>query len=141
MYNFSGLYYIMIIYGGICGVLGVIFILTSRFWNTKKRNVKELVFGIVGMVLFIFFVSRQAYAIYESDIGVCEGSFVDEYRESKSIFRTEYCFEEKSGEKPIFYLDTFSKKKIYPEEFIKGDLYKIHFEKKTKTIVKVEKLE
>lgn len=74
-------------------------------------------------------------------ISVHEGFFIEERSEFHSFFGMEYVFSNEDGLKPIFYLDIFSKKEIYPKEFVKDEMYRIFYEEKTEIIVWVEKIE
>ena len=141
MYNLSSLYYQMISNGVVFGIVGLICLVCSHFWNLDKRNVKELSIGIVFLILCMCSLGKHYFIIAHPEISVHEGAFVDEHRSNPYLFRREYCFTNEEGLKPIFYLDIFSKKNIYPKEFEKGKMYRIYYEEKLDVIVKVEKLE
>lgn len=140
MYDLSGLYYEMIINGLIFGIVGLEFLFFSKFWMDEK-NIKDLMLGLFLIVLCISFLCYHSYVISDLEISVYEGIFIDENRENPYLFRMEYCFGDKGKEKTLLYLDIFSKKKLYSDEFEKDVMYKIYYEEKTDVIVKIEKLE
>lgn len=138
MYNLSGLYYVMKSNGVIFGLVGIIFFICSHFWDPKKKNMKDLK---IGIIVVICFTGYYAYAIADLKISMHEGVFIEERRENPFLFRKEYCFSNEDGLKPVFCLDYFSKKEVYPEEFEKGIRYRIYYEKRTNIIVRVDKVE
>ena len=102
---------------------------------------KDLKIGIIVVLCFICFTGFYAYAIADLKISMHEGVFIEERRENPFLFRKEYCFSNEDGLKPVFCLDYFSKKEVYPEEFEKGIRYRIYYEKRTNIIVRVDKVE
>lgn len=123
------------------GLVGIIFFICSHFWDPKKKNMKDLKIGIIVVLCFICFTGYYAYAIADLKISMHEGVFIEERRENPFLFRKEYCFSNENGLKPVFCLDYFSKKEVYPEEFEKGIRYRIYYEKRTNIIVRVDKVE
>ena len=91
---------------------------------------KDLKIGIIVVLCFICFTGYYAYAIADLKISMHEGVFIEERRENPFLFRKEYCFSNENGLKPVFCLDYFSKKEVYPEEFEKGIRYRIYYEKR-----------
>lgn len=141
VYDLNGLYYQMKSDGWVLGIVGLVFLLSSHFWAAEKRNLKELMIGIICSLLCICFTGYHIYVINNLNVAVHEGTFVEENRENPYLFRMKYCFTSAKGLKPLFYLDIFSKKKIYPDKLEKGVVYRIYYEEKTDVIVKIEKLE
>lgn len=141
MYDLSGLYYKAIVDGLVFGLGGISFVIGSRFWNAEKKKIKELFIGLICCFICIISIGYNYYVINDLKISVHEGVFIRQNRESPYLFREEYCFSNEKGLNPIFYLDIFSKKDVYPEDFEKDVRYTIHFEERTKVIVKVKKIE
>lgn len=141
MYDLSGLYYQMKRDGIIFGLVGLQFLISSRFWIAERRNVKEMIVGIVSILLCVCSLTYHTYVIYDLEIAVHEGALVRENRSNPGLFCKEYCFTNENGLKPVFYLDIFSKKELYPDDLVKGTQYRIFYEEKTDIIVKIEKLE
>lgn len=141
MYDLSGLYFQMKSAAIVFGTGSLMFLIRSHFWVAEKRNFKELMIGILCSLLFVSFMGYYIYVINDLEISVQEITFVDENRASPYLFRTEYCFINEKDKKELFYLDSFSKKKICPEDFVKGKKYRIYYEEKRNVIVKAEKLE
>ena len=127
--------------GVIFGLVGIVFFICSHFWNSQKKNMKDLKIGIIVVFCFLCFTGYYAYAIADLKISMHEGVFIEERRENPFLFRKEYCFSNEDGLKPVFCLDYFSKKEVYPEEFEKGIRYRIYYEKRTNIIVQVDKVE
>ena len=141
MYDLSGLYYQLKTDALVFSVVGLLFLVCSRFWILDKRNIKELLIGVICYFLSICSIGYHLYVINDLKVSINEGVFIEEHRENPYLFRMEYCFSNEGGLKPLFYLDIFSKKDIYPTEFEKDAMYRIYYEEKTDVIVKVEKLE
>ena len=141
MYDLSGVYYQLIVDALVFGLVGVLFLLTSRFWIPEKKNKKDFLIGLICIVLCAGLLIYHGGIINDYKISMHEGEFVEERRENPYLFRKEYCFSNGTELKPLFYLDIFSKKKIYPADFEEGVRYRIYYEEKTDIIVKVEKLE
>lgn len=141
MYDLSGLYYQMKSDALCFGLVGILFLICSRFWMDKKRNKKDLVVGLISILLCVCSIGYHCYVIDNLEVGIHEGMLIREGRDNPYLFRTEYCFSNSNGHKPIYYLDVFSKKVIYPEDLKKDITYRVYFEKKTEVILKIEKLE
>lgn len=141
MYNLSGLYYQMKSNALVFGVAGICFLLISRFWTKGRKNIKNFWIGVFFLAFCICSVGYHIYIINHLEISIHEGFFIEEHRESPYLFRKEYCFSNEEGVKPLFELDIFSKKKIYPTEFKKGVKYKIYYETRKKIIVRVDEVE
>lgn len=141
MYNLSGLFYQMKSDALCFGLVGVLFLICSRFWIVEKRNNKDLLIGLVSILLCVCSMGYHCYVIKNLEVGIHEGMFIREGRDNPYLFRTEYCFSNSDGLKPIYYLDVFSEKVICPEELKKDVMYRVYFEKRTEVILKIEKLE
>lgn len=141
MYDLSGLYYQMKVDSIVFGIVGLLFLFDSHFWILEKIKKKDLLIGLICFVLCICSLVYHYHVISELKISVHEGEFVEEHRENPYLFRMEYCFTNEGGLKSLFYLDIFSKKKIYSNDFEEEMRYRIYYEEKTDVILKVEKLE
>lgn len=123
------------------GMVGILFLVCSRFWIIEKRNKRDLLIGLVSVLLCICSVGYHYYAISRLEVGIHEGFFIRENRDNPYLFRMEYCFSNSDDLKPIYYLDVFSKKEIFPEELTEKNMYRVYFDKRTEVILKIEKLE
>ena len=56
-------------------------------------------------------------------------------------FTDEYVFWNGEGKRQVFYLDIFSKKEIFPNEFVSDQKYTIYFDEFTNVITKVESVD
>ena len=144
MYNFSGVLYRI---WGVCGVvliLGVVCVLLEKPWakNFKIQNCKiGLILIVFAVCLGLVYASRIAFP----NVSSYTGEFLEAHRNSRVApplpVTNEYVFWDSEGKKQIFYLDMFSKKEIFPSEFISGQKYIIYFDEFTKVITKVEVVE
>lgn len=141
MYNFRGIYYQMTSDGLICLLDGILFLLLSKCWNPQKRDLKKMIGGIVCMIFFIVSLAYYSNIVKNPVILTHEGYFSREYRRNVGLFRMSYYFTNGDGVKPGFFLDVFSKKEIYPEDFNSEQKYRIYYEDETNIIVCVEKIE
>ena len=144
MFNFSGVLYRI---WGVCGILllvGVGCILVERPW-AKKVTLKDLKAGLLITVFAIGLGLVYASRIVFPDVLSYTGDFVDTHRTSRVApplpFTREYVFWNGEGKKQVYYLDTFSKKEIFPYEFEYGRQYTIYYDDFTNVIVKVEPVE
>jgi len=141
MYNFSGIYHRLIGQCGIMFLAGIAFFIMSRFWIKEKRNKKDVAMGCVAILVTLLFLADYLYAIKNPQIVVREASYLNEYRERRSMWTKEYTFVCENGEKFGVILDLKSKKEIYAPEFEKNSKYIVCYEERTKIIVRVEKVE
>lgn len=141
MFNYSGLIYRIWGVAGIIAVVGLIGILTARPWR-KKFKISTIIIDLV----FIAFAICLGLAYYSSilfpNISSYTGEFITMNRNSRVApplpVTYEYIFWDGEGIKPKFYLDTFSKNKIYPYEFEVGKKYTVYFDEFTSIIVRIE---
>lgn len=144
MYNFSGILYRI---WGVCGImflLGVVCLLGKKPWvkgfSIKKCKLEFFMLAF-AVILGMVHVSR----IISPDVLSYTGVFLDSHRNSRVApplpLTREYVFWNGEGKKQVFYLDTFSKKEIFPSEFQYGKTYKVYFDDFTNVIVQVEVIE
>ncbi len=144
MYNFSGIVYRI---WGVCGIIllvGIIVILCAKPWmpdfNISKVKI-DLLFIVFAICLGSIYISRIVFP----DVSSYTGEFIETHRNSRVApplpFTDEYVFWNGEGKKQVFYLDIFSKKEIFPYEFVSDQKYTIYFDDFTNVIVKVETVE
>ena len=135
MYDFSGIWYHIIIWG-VMTIVALLFLVTERS-KTKLKNRKSRKNEImIGLLMSIVFLLYYIYILINPSIEVFVGEYYKEHRERG--LQTCYCFKEYDGSNNSFYLDLFSAKRIIPAGFVEGIDYDIYYEVNTKTIVKVE---
>lgn len=144
MYNFSGVLYRV---WGVCGVilaLGIVCILVEKPWekNVKIQDCKlGLIISAVAICLGLIYVSRVVFP----GVSSYTGEFIETQRNSRVApplpFTDEYVFWNGEGKRRVFYLDIFSKKEIFPYEFVSDQKYTIYFDEFTNVITKVEAVE
>ncbi len=109
----------------------------------KKTKKGEWISVIFVLVASLSLTGVDVFTVCYPTVETCSGYFVEEYRDPRSRvpLNKEYVFDLKDGGlKQVFYLDLTSKKKIFPEDFVEGEYYRITYEKRTKVILQVEKL-
>ena len=93
---------------------------------------------VIAICLSLIYVSKIVFP----DVSSYTGEFVYSHRNSRVApplpFTTKYVFWNGEGKKQPFYLDSFSKKEIFPYEFESGQKYTIYFDEFTNVIVRVE---
>lgn len=140
MNNFSGLIYrIRWSYLPLL-LLGIALVMLDRPW---KRGLKLSFWIGVSLILFeticiIAIVIRIMNPVVDS----YEGAFVREYRDSRVApplpFTDAYVFDNGVEKKSTFYLDVFSKEKVFDCELIDGGYYYVFYDRLTKVIVRIE---
>lgn len=137
MYNYSGIYYFIIL-GGIFVVLGIYEFLCSKPFDSQCRVISRLIIGalicIFGFVLCINHISP----LISPKIETYTGEYCKNNNAIKIPFQSTYIFEDES-----FTLDIFSMKKIYPEGLEIGKAYVIHYIHITgdNIIVRIDKID
>lgn len=144
MYNFSGIVYRI---WGVCGIIllvGLIAILCTKLWmqDFSISKVKiDLLFIVFAICLGLVYSSR----ILIPDVSSYTGEFIESHRNSRVApplpVTYEYVFWDGEGKRQVFYLDIFSKKEIFPYEFVSDQKYTIYFDDFTNVIVRVETVE
>lgn len=141
MFNFSGIIFRL---WGVCGImflLGAILILIEKPWKKKfsfRNNIVQILTIGFSICLGLFYVSRLIF----TDVSSYTGVFVSSNRDSSVApplpVTFEYVFDGNSEKNKVFYLDVFSKKEIFPDEFKENVRYTIYYDTLTSVIVRVE---
>ena len=141
MYNFSGVIFRI---WGVCGavlLLGVMCILLEKPWSNSFK-IQDCKIGLILVAFAVCLGSVYASRILFPDVSSYTGEFISTNRNSRVApplpVTSEYVFWNGEGQKKVFYLDAFSKKEIFPHDFVNGQKYTIFFDKFTKVITKVE---
>ena len=141
MYNFSGIFFRI---WGVCGVillLGVACVLFEKPW-TKDFKFQDCKIGLILIAFSICLGILYATKISFPDVSSYTGKFIETSRNSRVApplpVTYEYVFWDGEGKKQVFYLDAFSKKKIFPGEFDSDQEYTVYFDEFTNVIVKVK---
>jgi len=135
MYTTIGLIYRGFAVGGLLLLIGVVLLLFA--FLKKITKMKDFIFAFIVLALGI---GLGGYFFYKAanPVVVChEGTLTRENR-SKVLFTHEYAFSNVDGVKPVLYMDAFSKRDIYPDELLVGEIYRIYYEKDTHVILKIE---
>lgn len=144
MFNYSGLLFRI---WGVCGIvllLGVACVLFEKPW-LKPFKIQNYKVGLIIIAFAVCLGVTYASKIINPDVLSYTGKFVETHRNSRVApplpVTYEYVFWNGEGKKIVVYLDTFSKKEIFPYEFEKGSEYTIYFDDFTNVIVKVDMVE
>lgn len=149
-YDFSGMYYrlfcpnMIVIFGGILCLL-------IAFEGKKDRKGKKVVnrknvwFSISSICFGLLVAGYYGYRIQLQDVESYTGEYISERRNTREApplpLTVEYKFEDSQGKKKSFYLDVFSKRRIWAEDFEVGQEYVIYYDAKMEVIVAVEEVE
>ena len=141
MYRLDGLLYRVFCVGGIILIVSVILLLLSKFWDKRRLNRSDLRIAIFGIVLSLIYCGAYVYKIINPDILAYQGYFEEAYRDSRVAppIPATYAYVFSNNEsKKAFYLDSISKKNIIKQDFKKGDIYCVYYEKGSRIIVGIE---
>ena len=101
----------------------------------------DLLFIVFAICLGLVYSSR----ILIPDVSSYTGEFIESHRNSRVApplpVTYEYVFWNSEGKRQVFYLDIFSKKELFPYEFVSDQKYTIYFDEFTNVITKVEAVE
>lgn len=144
MYNISGIVYRIFAFALVILLLGVIVICMGKFWNKEKRKIKDIILGSGIIAFSIFLIIFYTYKAFNPTVKYHEGYLTSEYRDSTVApplpFTYAYVFSTNTGDKPIFYLDSFSKNVIFADDFSQDIKYRIYYEEDTHIILRVDEV-
>lgn len=133
MYNYSALL-VRFAWLVIIGLIAVIIILLL---GKKFKIWEKIVVILLAMVLIILAGGSTMKAIINPNVKTIVGNYESEFSQSSlSPFEMNYVFI-CDDEKFFLELDPFSKKKIFNQEFVKGEEYIISYEQNTNLIVAI----
>ena len=138
MYDFSGIIYRI---WAVCGIMLILGIICIAPW---KRNLKfrDRAIGVILITFAVCLGSLYAYRIVVPTVSHYTGEFISSNRNSRVApplpFTRQYVFWNGTEKKQVFYLDTFSKKEIFPCELETNRTYTVYFDEFTNVIVKIE---
>lgn len=138
MFSYSGLWYRIITVPGLLLVFGILFFLIKKPW----KNRKWLIGGATIVVVFVLFGLYYGRALLYPAINHLTGEYytmhISRARVGIIPLNYEYVFFDEDGQKVSFYLDYFSKQKIYPKQLMTETKYTIYYEEGTKVIMRLE---
>ena len=145
MYNLNGILYRLFATGFFVLSMGIIVLIISKFWDKEKVNTACMWGSIFVIVVGLLGSSYYIYKYINPTIDFHEGYYVEEYRDSSVAppfpFTYRYVFTDGDNPKPSYCMDAFSRKDIYPDDFLNQMRYRIYYEKSTKIIVRIELIE
>ena len=116
--------------------MAILVLIFSKFWNSKKRDKRGIFIGLIVLVFSIANICYYGNILYNPTISYHDGYFVEERRNAAiTPYTHEYIFTNENDTKPIFYLDNFSKKRIYNKPLVENHKYRIYYEERQKIIV------
>lgn len=140
MLDFSGIIYRLCVQCSITLILGLALLIV--FGIKKQCSNKEAVaVGVLLVGMSLYYGIYYFSCIRNPDIHSVQVTFSEEYRYSRIAglpFIMEYRFAEEDGDSCFLYLDTFSKKDIFPDKLIKGQEYLVYYEDKSDIILGIE---
>ena len=148
-YDFSGMYYRLFCPSMIVLAISVVCFLLElkgRKNGEGKRVVdRKRVWTHVGCICFCLFVTGfYVYRIQLQDVKSYTGEYVSQRHNTREApplpLTMEYRFENPQGKEKSFYLDVFSKRRIWAEDFEVGQEYLIYYEATMDVIVAVEEV-
>lgn len=108
----------------------------------KKERITNRVVGIFAIVFSLYYFGSRMYIYINPQITYHEGYYIDEYRyHGYPPLTFYYIFTDTKDSNAFFYLDVFTRKEIFNEDFSTDTKYRIYYENTTDTIVKVEVVE
>lgn len=140
MINLYGLWYRVIAVGGSFLLIGLT-LLGISFGAKELSKKTTFLVAVLALLYGVGCFGFYGYHIANPKQKEYQGIFKREYRDSRIApplpFTTAYVF--MSGE--TFYLDTFSKKAVFLNDFEEGKKYEIIFEEATNIILYVKEIE
>lgn len=144
MYDYSGIIHhclSKIIHCLVYSIILIIFLFrkSKKEPETIKRNRTIM---ILTISIFALWVGFYGWKCFNPSIESHEGYFWKETapRNTGVFGNWRYSFTNHGDSKRVFYLDSFSKKKIFNEDFDYNSRYRIYYDKHTKVIVRIEVL-
>lgn len=140
MCDFSGILYRVWAVGGMVLLIGVACLLLSKI---GQKDFDKSCFGagvlctVVGIAAIVYYL----YCGFYPEVSSAQGVFTQKYHTSRvAPFTYEYTFYNDDGFAGTFYLDSFTRKEMIPEDFVLDEEYIVHYEARTDVIVGVEKV-
>lgn len=145
MFNYCGIIYYCfcrIITGVILAIIPCSIKLFKNFKNKKEDTRNSTILMIAVMLFFSLCIGGYIWKCFNPRIESHEGYFWSEHNANTPgiPFNWKFSFSNKGEPRPTFYLDSFSRKKIFNEDFSQNARYRIYYDKHTKVIVHVEVL-
>lgn len=152
MYDLSGLQHMVCFNDLLLLLLGVVVFALNlekikNNSNKKQCEKKVKTYFFVSAIAIIWAIVSGGtiiYHIYNPEIHCYEGVYLRESPANEarmSFFSWRYVFDDGTEPNEDFYLDSFSKKKIFAKDFEEGKKYRIYYEEKDDIIVKVEEID
>lgn len=133
MYNYSALWLRL----AWLVILGLILIFIMLFFGRNYKMWERIVAIVCAIALIILGGGSTLKATINPKVKTIVGYYESEFKQrSLSPFEMKYVFI-CNDEKFFLELDPFSKKKIFNQEFVKGEEYIISYEENTNLIVAI----
>ena len=146
MFNLDGIRFRLFACDFLFLFVGILALISSKFWKPQQIIKRDLHTGCVLTIGGMLFIAYHLWILWDPHILSCTGTYLS-YRSNPRgsppwPVTLSYVFDTGEGKKRAFHLDTFSKKKIFPEdELVYGDEYLIYYEDQTNIIVRIEPIE
>ena len=145
MYNLSGLVYRMWNPSLYFFVGGIVILVFHFIKPPQKRERKTLLIGIGAIILSVLSCGYYWLKVQNPQISSFDGTFCYYHSESHPrALNQSFTFlpfpSHPDDLKKDFYLDIRSKKEIFPDELVEGELYRIYYEETCNVIVRIDVL-
>ena len=141
--NYEGIVYRIWAVGGVFVLLGIFGLVIAGIGRISFD--KECFFmGILAILLGLYAGIEHTVYLHSPKVESFQAELYRQYRDSSTAaplpFTWKYMFYDEIGQLYAVYLDTFAKKKIFPEDFQVGEVYKVYYEDHSDIILGVEKV-
>lgn len=143
MLNYEGIVYRIWAEGGVLVLVGICGLLIS---NIGRPSFKKdfFIVGILAILMGLYSGIEYTVHLRSPKVESFQAELYRQYRDSSTAaplpFTWKYMFYDETGQLYAVYLDTFAKKKIFPEDFQVGEVYKVYYEDHSDIILGVEKV-
>lgn len=145
MYNYGGIEYRLWAQCIPILLLGIIGFLLTFIGRKSELKRDFLIAGSLLILAALYFCNKYFSVLQNPDVQIFEGSYYEGRLDSRAApplpFTWSYRFIDAEGTNGNYYIDIFTKKEIFNEDFIKDDWYRIYYEADTQIIVKIEPIE
>jgi len=146
MYCFSGIWFRIVACGAFFLLGGIVFLLLSKFWNASLIIKKHFFKGLIITLFAVGYILYHVFLLVSPSISYATGRLVESRRDSRVAppwpVTWAYVFDTGDDVKQRYYIDSFSKHKIFPTEVLNSNsVYRVYYEERTKIILKIEECE
>lgn len=124
---------------GVVILIGVFCLLIM--WIEKEKKTETIAVACLCVLLGVGVGIWYSYALLNPDTQIVSGTFVYDQKKTDAMpplpLTREYIFEDEQGQRIDLYMDSFTKKQVFPETLAPGESYIITYEERTDLILKI----